>query len=691
MLIKARCIAGDQVLGAEFMDMVQPFRYPRTISEQLPREVAAMKQRIETEVIRSGELERNVKLGRGGIREIEFVAQTLQVLHGGRLPFLQTSKTLTALEKISDYHLMERADTDRLKDAYCFLRDLEHRIQMEDERQTHTIPTSKDSQERLAKLMGFENGRAFEKALREHNDFVRFVYERQMKGVGQPENQKMRADFVENPENWREILQEHGFREPDRGVHLIRQFVLGPGFGHTSGRTTELAMQLIHTFLSRCRKKGAPPPEGQWLSDPDRVVARLDSFVAGYGARALLYETWTSNNSLFELLLLLFDRSEYLAELAIREPDLVEQIEQSGQLRRRKSKEQIMEDLCGGITEKDQHSWLRRYFRAEQMRLGLRDILGLADADQIESELTALAEAFLSYGLKVMMRKHNVRKPPFAIFGLGKLGGSELIYASDLDIIFVAPTAAKNLPKFQKIAIELMDLLSARTEQGTTFATDARLRPDGEKGMLVNTVKAYADYYQKRAMLWEVQSYSRMRPIAGDEKVIGEMEKLVPRFTDFSKPNKEIAAFTPGWKQEIHRMRMRIEKERTSAGKDELAIKTGKGGLMDAEFVAQALCLENGWREPNTLRALKLAAKVKALGEQSASRLIESYFKLMEYERILRRWSFEPESVLPDTPPPMYRVAVRCGFESIDEFLAATGKLRAQMRRGYLDYFEATD
>ncbi|HVK59063.1 MAG TPA: hypothetical protein VM735_09800, partial [Candidatus Kapabacteria bacterium] len=178
MLIKARCVAGDQSLGAEFLELIQPFRYPRAISEQVPREVAEMKQRIENEIIRSGELERNVKLGRGGIREIEFLVQTQQVLHGGRMPFLQGPKTLPTLDKLKDYNLLDAKQSARLKKAYCFLRDIEHRLQMEDNRQTHTIPTSKEFRTRLAKLMGFDTITAFEKELRAINDDVRKSYDR---------------------------------------------------------------------------------------------------------------------------------------------------------------------------------------------------------------------------------------------------------------------------------------------------------------------------------------------------------------------------------------------------------------------------------------------------------------------------------------------------------------------------------
>jgi [glutamine synthetase] adenylyltransferase / [glutamine synthetase]-adenylyl-L-tyrosine phosphorylase len=176
---------------------------------------------------------------------------------------------------------------------------------------------------------------------------------------------------------------------------------------------------------------------------PDRVVVRLDSYVAAYGARSTLYEAWVGNPTWFKLLLLLFDRSEFLAEVAIRTPDLIEDLVESGQLRRRKSAKQILADLEQGRDDQDQRLWLRRYHQAELMRLGLRDILGLADFELNLVELTGLADACLQYALGIVMRRHRLRRPPFAILGLGKLGGCELTYGSDLDIVFVAGAKAR--------------------------------------------------------------------------------------------------------------------------------------------------------------------------------------------------------------------------------------------------------
>jgi len=178
-----------------------------------------------------------------------------------------------------------------------------------------------------------------------------------------------------------------------------------------------------------------------------------------------------------------------------------------------------------------------------------------------------------------------------------------------------------------------MELLSSPTETGVAFITDARLRPDGEKGLLVNTLGAYEEYYRQRAQLWEIQAISRTRAIAGDLKLGRQFQTLAATLTNFGQPSRPLAAYTPDWKKRIHQMRMRIEKERTPTGQDALAIKTGSGGLMDAEFIAQALCLENGWHEANTLCALERARDAKALAESDAGKLIENYSKLRRGRR----------------------------------------------------------
>ena len=698
MLIKARCAAGDESLAAEFLEMVQPFRYPRSLNEGVLREIAAMKDRTENEIVKSGEIDRNVKLGRGGIREIEFVAQTLQLLHAGRVPFLQGRQTLPTLQKLVQYDFLEAVEAAKLEKAYLFFRDVEHRVQMENNLQTHTIPSDAKARERLARLMGFRTTPGFEKARAAHSSDVRAAYERLLKPA--LPDKRSATDFPRafsssgrdaGPSasgletEWKEFLARHAFKDVERSYRLLHEFVNGPGYVHVSPRTVELAFELLPRLFDLCPNpsRGRTPSRQNVLSDPDRVVARLDSFISAYGARTMLFEMWAANPKLFELLIWLFDRSEFLAERAIRTPDLIEHLMLSGRLRRRKNAQETLAELRHGSRDADQKLWLRKYYQTELMRIGLREIVGLADLEQHEEELSALAEACLQYALEVLMRKRRQKLPPVVIVGLGKLGGRELNYGSDLDITFVAPNNARDLPKLQQLAVELIDLLTASTELGSAFQVDARLRPDGEKGLLVNTLKAYDDYYRHRAQLWELQALSRARAVAGDMKLGEEFEALVATLTNFkSKPRHD-------WKREIVRMRLRIEKERTPKGQDALAIKTAAGGLIDAEFIAQTLSLEHGWREPNTLRALHRASRECVLPESDAKSLIENYRALRRVEAILRRWSYEGETVLPDDPAAFYRVSVRCGFDSPEAFRASLAKWRQSIRDVYNKVFIA--
>jgi [glutamine synthetase] adenylyltransferase / [glutamine synthetase]-adenylyl-L-tyrosine phosphorylase len=685
MLIKARGVAGDASLAAEFLEMVQPFRYPRSLGERIVREIADMKDRLENEVVKSGELDRNVKLGRGGIREIEFVVQTQQLLHAGRTPFLQNAQTLPALDKLVEYRLLPRADARGLSEAYCFLRDLEHRLQMENNLQTHTLPAQKPPRERIARLMGFDSLREFETALRDHTGRVRRVYAALLESGATVVSSGLPREVKGNESAWHQILTDHSFRQVEKSLKVLQTLVHGPGYGHVSPRTVDLAMQLVTRLLSLCPKREADrvamPPNA--LSDPDRVLARLDTYIAAYGARAMLYEAWTGNPSLFELLVLLFDRSEFLAETAIRTPDLVDDLAASGQLRRRKNAIQILQELQLGRADDDQRLWLRRYHQAEFMRIGLRDILGLADFEQNLVELSGLADACLRYALEIVSRRHQRRKPPFAILGLGKLGGTELTYGSDLDLTFVASSGTRDSSRLQRLAAEVMDLLSGPTEFGVAFVTDARLRPDGEKGLLVNTLAACEEYYRHRAQLWELQALSRSRPVAGDAGVGARFQQLTATICNLGQPSLPLVAYRPDWKAEIARMRARIERERTPPGRNPLAIKTGTGGLMDAEFLAQTLCLAHGWQEPNTLRAIERAREAGALAAADADRLIDHYRRLRRVEGILRRWSFEGETVLPDDPAPLYRVSVRCGFPDAEAFMRAVAEDRAAIRGVY--------
>lgn len=689
MLIKARCVAGSESLAGEFLETVQSFRYPRAVGKGLLQEIAGLKDRIESEVVKTGELDRNVKLGRGGIREIEFLVQSFQVMQAGRSPFLQTPQTLPCLEKLVRYKLLPESDATCLRGAYCFLRDVEHRLQMDAGLQTHTIPKDAPARERLGKLMGFKGWKAFSTALKGHTSCVRKIFDQLLREKKVEPEADLPVRFEGAEAEWAALLEAHSFKDPAKAIRMLREFVQGPGYIHVSARSSSLARRLLPKLFELClskdRKAVGDRLDKPVLSDPDRVLTRLDSYIAAYGARAVLLETWTSQPLLFELLLLLFDRSEFLAELAISTPDLVDDLVVSGRLRQRKTSEKTLSDLMHGIDDADQYEWIRKYQQAELLRIGLRDILALAGPQQTLQEITALADACLQYAVAVVCQRNRVKKAPFAVIALGKQGGNELTFGSDLDIVFVASDKAKSLPRLHKMAAAVMDLLSRRTDLGIAFEVDARLRPDGEKSPLVNTISAHENYYRQRAQLWELQAISRVRAVAGDPKLGGQFEVLAGHLTDFRGEGPKVAAYSMDWKTRMHQMRMRIQTERTPKGMDELAIKTGQGGLIDAEFTAQALCLENGWQEPNTLAALERAQQEGIL--PMADELIVNYLRLRRVEGILRRWSYEAESVLPSAEEAYARVAVRCGFSSAGAFRKSLADYRSAIRKAYLAYF----
>ncbi|MCD6339056.1 MAG: hypothetical protein J7M29_06725 [Verrucomicrobia bacterium] len=690
MLLKARRAAGSRATAGEFLDLIEPFRHPRSLDEAVLDDIADMKQRIEREILTSDTARRNIKLGPGGIREIEFVTQALQLLHAGKNPFVAEANTLKALGKLAAYRFLEPDEARFLQRAYVFLRAVEHRLQMEENRQTHELPTEEEALIRLARLMGFKSQKAFLGELEAVREKVRSVYGRFF-----PRHPSKRDSLppLEDVSRWREILAAHSFRDPEHAWRLARRFIEGSGVGHASSRVEATARRLFSRLLELCprrdridlyRREAGPDgaPKAKRLSDPDRVMARLDTYSERYGARRLLFESWNANPKRFEMLTLLFDRSEFLAEIALREPDMVDWLEEGGFLTRSKNAAETLAELrAGRKTEPDALAWVRRYHQAEFMRIGLRDILGLADYEQNLKELSALAEACLRYALEVAFGLDAEEEAPIAVIGLGKLGGAELNYGSDLDVLFVAEDEA-DLQALLTPARELIRLIAARTEYGVAFEVDTRLRPDGKEGLLVNHLRAHLRYYRERGRLWEVQALTRARFIAGNARTGRAFLEGIAPLADLSGPGRS-PLWRKDWRIQVDEMRRRIERERTRPGRGHLAIKTGAGGIMDAEFIAQTYCLSAGKLIPNTLQALRSAEASGWLPADAGEKLIENYRKLRQVEAILRRWSYEGETELPDDEAALYRVAVRCGFAAAEDLLAALARYRAAIREAY--------
>ena len=640
-LQKARFVAGHAELGYEFIQHLQPFCFPRYLPTSALDEIRDIKARIENEILREGGLERHVKLGRGGIREIEFAVQALQLLHGSRHAFLQEPGTLKTLQLLHRLELVSTREAAALSRAYIFLRRLEHRLQMREDRQTHIVPEDRRTQETIARGLGFRSLKDFEREWHGHLDLVRAFFQRIVRPPSDVRAVAAPPDLdTASPERDR-TLQEAGFRDPSEAANIFRTLAHGPDYAHVSERTRSLFRQLYPSLLDLARG----------LAQPDFALQQLERFIEAYGSRATLYELLVSKPKMLEMLLQLFDQSRFLTDIIIRQPQLIEAIAYEGLLTvsrgRRDLQAAFAREQGTGLGAR-----LRSFRDAELLRIELRDILGLASS--IEETCLAISEladvcleaavqAILPTGGRSRGSAHKGGHDPsgpggtFSVIALGKYGGRELSYGSDLDVVFVGGSSDQ--------AARLLALMSEEQAGGIVFKMDARLRPDGENGPLTVPLQGYAGYYGKRAQFWERQALTRARPAAGNAALGRAFLKLVDR-TIYTRP------VTATELRELLAMRERIENERGDRSDPVRDFKTGAGGLVDVEFLAQAQqlrhgCRYSGLRRASTWEVLRIVPTIARWKPEDAASLVKDYGWLRKLESALRRFHNEPVAQLP--------------------------------------------
>ena len=622
-LIKARGVSGSEELFYEFAHRLQPFIYPRSLSPDALDEIAAIKRRIEREIVGEAGLTRNVKLGRGGIREIEFVAQALQLLHGARHAFLQERNTLKALRALRQLDFVEGRDMEALTGAYRFLRDTEHRLQIEQETQTHTLPEPGPARESLARSLGFADAAGFDSALLGHTAAVGAIFDKFLRGGG--DRAVTGRDLA--------FFQDAAAAEKELG-----ELGRAGAAGHVSPRTRKLYAKLEPLLLDELRR----------LADPDAALRGFVRFVERYGIRGLLFETLVTHPRLLDLLLRLFDASRFLTEIVLRRPQLVEETARTGNLGRELD---VPGHLAGLARREENHltpgDWVRVYRRAQILRIGLRDILGFADIARVQREYSALAEACMLHTQRALGIEETL-----TVVAMGKFGGGELSYGCDLDVVFIGEDRAR--------AAELVREMTAQTAEGIVFPVDARLRPEGESGLLAVPLESYRQYFQGRAQLWEAQALTKARPIGGPG-MPAFMEWARATWAGFARRGDDVLAG-------IREMHGRVVRER--AGRDGLlAFKTGVGGLMELEFHTQALQMRHAIWEPNTVRALAALAHAGVIESAAATARGGDYLFLRRCEAVIRRVDNSSVSNLPPDAAGRRQVAIRLGFAGVEEFL----------------------
>ena len=619
-LIKARSIAGSPELAYEFLRQHQPFIYPHSPTPDLLDEIATIKARIERDVVGHENIGRNVKLGSGGIREIEFVVQALQLLHGARHAFLHESSTLKALLALAELELLPRDETRTLGSAYRFLRQVEHRLQIEAEQQTHTLPENPEALERLARSLAFPSGDLFLAALRETMEGVRKIFDRVISAPA--------TETTGTPET--EI-----FRDEKAAGKSLTDLAQGPSSFHVAPRTRQVFRRLRPLLLEQLARS----------ADPDRSLNQLVRFVEAYGLRSLLFELLVANPRLLELLVKIFDASRYAGDLLVRRPQLLEEITRREMLDRSVSVAAHLRNLAALHAEAPVLDTVRVYRHAQNLRIMLRDVLELANLDAVIAENSALAEACL-----VFVNRLQTSNETLTLIALGKFGGNELSYGADLDLLFIGEDTAA--------AQQLMVSLVQPTSEGSICALDPRLRPDGEKGSLTTPLAAYENYFEKRAQLWEVQALTRARPLPGPEAdAFLEMAQRIWRQTGQQ----------PDLIPQISTMLDRIRRDRAGAS-DELDFKAGTGGMIVAEFLVQALQMRAGVWATNTGEALDALVASGDLPADDAAQFRESYGFLRRIESALRRFENRSISSVPVTELQQRQLAHRVGARDLDDF-----------------------
>ncbi|NQU10810.1 bifunctional [glutamate--ammonia ligase]-adenylyl-L-tyrosine phosphorylase/[glutamate--ammonia-ligase] adenylyltransferase, partial [bacterium] len=664
-LSKARPVAGDPAVGAAFLELVQPFIYARGTGLNVIKQMGQLKARIESEIVGAGALTRHVKLGIGGIREIEFIVQSLQVMLGRRLPRVRDRNTLRALTRLAAAQALTTAEVEALAGAYRFLRAVEHRLQMEMELQTHTIPDQAHAVQRLARSLGFKSVAQFERALQGHTGAVRRIYE---SVLAEAERIAPGTAGDLSGVELTDQLVDAGFQEVPAAEKTLAVLRDGPGFGHISARTKDSFGRLVPVIVAAARQ----------LAEPDRALAGLDRFVAAYGSRGLLYELLGRRPRLLEMVLRVADASRYLLDILVRQPDLFDEVCRGSVLSEPKDLARLEADLAAAAAaaaaETDDEaaargaalSAARLWKQEESLRVGIEDVLGLVDLEQVTWELTLVGEACLRLAMRQGVGAVPVPggKPgtaPLAVIGMGKFGGQELGYGADLDVLFVLGGDQSHREWANRVAVQVISCLDQRTGAGMLYKVDPRLRPDGEKGPLAPSLGTYREYYRRRAQLWERQALTKARWVAGDEACGRAFLEMVHQVI-YAEP------LTDAEWAEIRRMRHRIETERGDPKHRPRDFKTGPGGLVDVEFLVQSLQLRHGAAHPQLRTAHTLAAlnRLTAAGlvvDRHSYALREGYLFLRGIESALRRMDNGNVSHLPAEEAELTALAKRLGLE----------------------------
>ncbi len=686
-MIKARPVAGSLALGEELLARLEPFVYRRYLDFGMIEDIMLMKQKIDAGLNRTRDGELNLKLGQGGIREIEFFIQAQQLVNGGKNRILRERNSLKALALLGEQGLVRAKDVAALQQAYRFLRQVEHRIQIVQERQTHSLPTREDEMRALARRCGFPETQEFSDYLDRQRDIVSQAYRDLFHTIEPLEAARPEVSLIFDPEAdpdlVKDLLEEKGFSNPDAAytsLHTLHGDL-------PERRLTERGRRYLEQLAPLLLAEVLDSP------NPDQALNNLEAFLNRLHSRTSFFALLAENPEIVKLLVALFGSSQMLSRMFIQRPELLDTMVSRACAVSIKPQQQMADELSAQMNETDSYEEkleiLRRFRNEEFLRIALNDLHGELGQGEITRQLSWLAEVCLGqaiqmarleliprFGLSFLANSPD-QEVAFAVIGMGKLGGFELNYHSDLDIIFIHEGAGTTRPVdgtdpqrfrqltsqeyFARLAQRIISALTLVTREGIAYKIDTELRPSGNQGPLVTGLDTFEVYHRETAQPWERQSMTRARMICGPPEFLQRCQTLIEELTFGRDLPDNLAA-------EICRLRQRMEKEIARESRERINIKTGRGGMVDVEFLTQYLQLVHGRKYPqlhcqNTLQLLKEMISLQLLDAADGETLLTGYKTLRRLENKLRLLYDQSMNELNASGTNLRRIARSLGYE----------------------------
>ncbi len=689
-LLKLRHVAGDDKLGADILKLLTPFTYRKYIDEveiaETLRNMDALRRRMGERYDLSEDKERDVKIRTGGIRDVEFFTQAVQILYGGQYPEIRVSNTALALQRMYESGLLHSKDHEILDNGYQVLRRVEHSLQLPEGRQNYQLPKNPDDLRKIALVAGFESADELQSTLNESSRELHRVYE----GIfGRTEWEDRTSQLVEESkmsETAVEVLKEHSMADPQAAWKRLQRLASDPEHPYLEGKTKRRLQAILPRLLG-------------WASeepDPDSCLQQFERILESVGSRSAFYDVMKDEPQTMQVLIAIAGGSEFLTETLRRDPALVESLGRDSYLREEVTYDELQAYERQIERAHPDEPFVERLVRLQngvELRLGLRFLLRVDDTESIGREMCVLADF-------VFEQLYNAARPSLSIaeedemlvIGFGKFGGQEMNFASDLDAACFYGEPQFELTESSAALYggwirTLLETAVERCGRGKLFEIDLRLRPYGRNSPPITTLDSLERYFADKAWFFERLAYTRCRPVLGAERWKQDFEAW-----------REQGIFGPGFSEQDYKdlvyMRGRIEREK---GKE--IIKAGPGGLIDVEFTSQAVALAYGaenaeLRSGDTCSILNKAVERGLVDGQIVDKMVNGYRFLRDVEnriRLVRRTSFD---MLPEKESELDALARRVypkeqGNRNGAFFLEQLDEVTRTLREGYVQILES--